>query len=64
MKPITELGNTGIKVILLRRTGENTVKCAVGYRAANGLLSGWYAARPPTHFDSLPPYPGKSGAKP
>lgn len=62
MFPITTLGNTGVKVLLLRRTGENTVKTAIGYRDARGVLQGWYAARPPTHWDEVPSYPSQREA--
>lgn len=42
--PITELPNNGIKVLLMRRTTNDTVKTAVGYRDARGELRGWYAS--------------------
>ena len=57
VKSIEELGNTGIRVVLLRRTGEESVAAAVGYRDAHGNIRGWYRARPPTHWTQLPTYP-------
>ncbi len=56
MKLISELPNDGIKVLLLRRTGDDTVAASIGYRNAAGVIKGWYKARPPTHFDVAPPY--------
>lgn len=57
MNEISELGNTGVRVVLIRRTGQDTVKTSVGYRDAAGNIRNWYGANPPTHFCALPAYP-------
>jgi hypothetical protein len=56
MKRIDDLPNNGIKVLLMRRTGTFTMKCAVGFRDAFGRLQGWTGIRLPTHWDDLPPF--------
>jgi hypothetical protein len=55
---IDTLPNNGIDVILMRRTGNNTVACAVGCRRANMEIDGWTLQHPPTHWTNLPPFPG------
>ena len=47
MKPekIEELPNNGIKVLLMRRTTNDTVKTSVGYRDAFGNIRGWFGSR-------------------
>lgn len=57
--PIEQLGNDGIKVLLMRRTGNDSVKTSVGYRDARGRIEGWFGARPPTHFINLPNFAKK-----
>ena len=54
---IEELSNSGIRVLLMRRTTNDTVKTAVGSRDAFGNIRGWYGSRPPTHFCKLPAFP-------
>lgn len=40
MTPIGELPNDGVRVLLMRRTGPQTVKVSIGYRdAKNEILS-------------------------
>ena len=56
MQSIDDLPNNGIKVLLARRTSNDTVKTSVGYRDAYGSIYGWFGARPPTHFVALPPF--------
>ena len=56
MKPIGELPNNGVLVMLMRRTGPKTVKVSIGYRDAFGRIQDWFGARPPTHFAQVPPY--------
>lgn len=62
MKYLSELPNNGVKVLLMRRTTNNTVKTSVGYRAANMSIQGWHGAKPPSHWIDLPPFGG--GTKP
>lgn len=49
------------RALLVRRTGEETVKTSVGYRDPAGKIWGWHGANPPTHYTSLPPW-GKDKA--
>lgn len=60
MEAIETLAPDGTKVLLLRRTGQDTVRCSVGCLAPDGKIRGWYAARPPTHWDALPPLASQS----
>jgi hypothetical protein len=53
-RPITELSNNGIRVLLMRRTTNDTVKTSIGYRDARGNIQGWFGAKPPTHWTGLP----------
>ena len=57
-KYITELPNNGVPVLLMRRTGNDTVKTSVGYRYADMSIRGWYGSRPPTHWCELPNFGG------
>lgn len=58
--PISELSPDGVNVLLMRRTGNDTVKAAVGCMWPGGKFKGWYNARPPTHFCALPPLSSRS----
>ncbi len=53
---IDTLPPNGINVLLMRRTGNITVKTAVGSRWADGKIHDWFAARPPTYWVELPPW--------
>ena len=57
MRPIDTLPPNGIAVVLLRRTGESTMKVCVGSSWPGGQIRGWRGSRPPTHWDDLPPMP-------
>ena len=62
LKPIEELPNDGVRVLLMRRTGNDTVKTSVGYRSAFGVIQEWFGLRPPTHFTVLPPFSSRRKA--
>lgn len=57
MKKIEELPNSGIMVLLMRRTGNHSVRTSVGCRDAFGEILFWRGARSPTHYTDLPPFP-------
>jgi len=61
--PIHEATPDGVKILLMRRTGNDTVKTSVGSVWPGGVIRGWYGSRPPTHFCSIPPYPRKEKTK-
>lgn len=55
---IEELAPDGIRVLLMRRTSNETVKTAVGCRwPGESTFRGWFGARPPTHWVDLPTFP-------
>jgi hypothetical protein len=56
MSPISELKNAGVRVLLMRRSGEDTVQTSVGWLDSTGKLRGWFAKNPPTHFCAVPPF--------
>ncbi len=64
LKPIESLPNNGVKVLLLRRMSNDTVKACVGFRSASGVIIGWAAKRPPTTWVNLPPLAWADGSRP
>ncbi len=54
LQPIDTLPNNGVRVLFLKRTGQDTVMSAVGYRDAAGNLRGWIGKRQPTHWIPAP----------
>ncbi|MBI3101075.1 MAG: hypothetical protein HYY98_05920 [Burkholderiales bacterium] len=54
LQPIDTLPNNGVRVLLLKRTGQDTVMSAIGYRDAAGNVRGWIGKRLPTHWIPAP----------
>jgi hypothetical protein len=55
LHPIDALPNDGVRVVLLKRTGKDTVMAAIGYRDSAGNVRGWIGKRGPTHWVKAPP---------
>lgn len=55
LQSIDTLSANGIKVMLIRRTGQDTIKAMVGCCWPGGEFRGWSGARLPTHWCDLPP---------
>lgn len=55
LHPIDTLPNDGVRVVLIKRTGQDTVMTAIGYRDTAGNLHGWPGKRTPTHWVKAPP---------
>lgn len=59
IKPIEELSAADGNVMLIRRTGKDTIKTSIGWfssKNSNGV-AGWGLSSPPTHFCELIPFP-------
>ncbi len=59
--PIERLLNDGTRVLLLRHIGNpefgnDSVRCALGYKDAAGEIRGWTWAHKPTHFVEAPEF--------
>ena len=51
---IDTLPNDGVRVLLVKRTGQDTVMASIGYRDAAGNVRGWFGKRGPTHWAKAP----------
>lgn len=51
---IDTLPNNGVRVLLVKRTGHDTVMASIGYRDAAGNVRGWFGKRSPTHWTKAP----------
>ncbi len=52
---IGTLPNDGAKVLLLKRTGIETVMTSIGYKDTHGVIHGWIGKTSPTHWVKAPP---------
>jgi hypothetical protein len=54
LQKIGSLPNDGVRVVLIKRTGQDTVMSSMGYRDVAGNIRGWYGKRDPTHWARAP----------
>lgn len=54
LRTIDTLTTSAGRVVLLKRTGPDTVMASIGYRDSSGTVRGWHGRRGPTHWAKAP----------